>query len=73
MIPGGGYSIVCNRSKGKEHLYIPPFLVRDKSILVVVYILEEVVEPAHWDGNAGALKCHMKLVLVQLSILISVY
>lgn len=39
----------------------------------MVYVLEELVEPAHWDSNAGTLKCRMKLLLIQLSIAVPVY
>ena len=56
---------------GGDH--VPPFLVRYVTVLVVVYILEEFMEPPHGDGDLGALKCRVKLILVQLPILVPVY
>ena len=56
---------------GGDH--VPPFLVGDEAVLIMIYVLEELMQPARRDGDSGAFESRIELLLVELSVLVPIY
>lgn len=56
---------------GGDH--VPPFLVGDEAVLIMIYVLEELMQPARRDGDSGAFEGRIELLLVELSVLVPIY
>ena len=56
---------------GGDH--VPPFLVGDEAVLVMIYVLEELMQLARRNSDAGALGSRVELVLVKLPVPVPIY